>query len=67
MALAELGRFDRMEAHLIVGLLDSAGIDAVAFDGNASIADGSFLLIPTRVMVDAGDLAAARRVMAEQR
>lgn len=63
MALAELGRFDRMEAHLIVGLLDSAGIDAIAFDGNASIADGSFLLIPTRVMVDADDLAAAKRVI----
>ncbi|MGC6400003.1 putative signal transducing protein [Sphingomonas sp. FW199] len=63
MALAELGRFDRVEAHLIVGMLESHGIGAVAFDGDSSIADGSFLLIPVRVMVDDDDLDAARALM----
>jgi hypothetical protein len=61
--LAELGRFDRNEAHMVVGRLESEGIAAVAFDGGASIADGSWLLIPVRVMVDQNDLAAAQWVM----
>ncbi|WP_375272664.1 hypothetical protein [Sphingomonas sp.] len=41
MALVELGRFDRNLANIIVGRLESEGIDAVAFDTGASIADGS--------------------------
>lgn len=65
MSLVELGRFDRNEAHLIVGRLDSEGIDALAFDAGASIADGSWLLIPVRVMVDEDDLAAAQAVLRE--
>lgn len=64
MALAELGRFPRNEAHIIVGRLEADGIDAVAFDGGASIADGSWLLIPVRVMVDEDDLDAARAAIA---
>ena len=64
MALAELGRFDRFEAHIVQGKLEAEGIPAVVFDGNASIADGSYLLIPVRVMVDAEDLPDARAVMA---
>ena len=64
MALVELGRFNRNEAHILIGRLDSEGIDAVALDGNASIADGSYLFIPVRVMVDDGDLAAARVIVA---
>jgi len=64
MSLVELGRFERIEAHLVVGRLDSEGIDAVAFDGGASMAEGSWLLIPVRVMVDEDDLARARRVLA---
>ena len=62
MALVELGRFDRNLANIIVGRLESEGIDAVAFDTGASIADGSWLLIPARVMVDEDDLAAAQAV-----
>ncbi|MCC2977611.1 DUF2007 domain-containing protein [Sphingomonas sp. PL-96] len=62
MALAEVGRFARIEAQILVGRLESEGIPAVAFDGEASIADGSWLLIPTRVMVDEDDLAAARAI-----
>lgn len=64
MSLAELGRFDRNEAHIIVGRLESEGIPAIAFDGNASIGDGSWLLVPVRVMVDADDLDAARAIIA---
>lgn len=63
MALVELGRFNRNEANIIVGRLDSEGIDAIAFDGNASIADGSYFFIPVRVMVDDDDLGAARRII----
>lgn len=64
MALVELGRFNRNEAHILIGLLETDGIPAVAFDGNASIADGSYFLIPVRVMVDEDDLAEARRIAA---
>ena len=39
------------------------GIDAVAFDTGASIADGSWLLIPARVMVDEDDLSRAKRLL----
>jgi len=63
MSLVELGRYNRNEAMIIVGRLDSEGIDAITFDGNASIADGSYFLIPVRVMVDADDLNNARRVL----
>jgi hypothetical protein len=65
MALVELGRFNRNEAHIVIGRLDSEGIDAVALDGNASIADGSYLFIPVRVMVDDEDLAAARKIISD--
>ena len=63
MSLVELGRYNRNEAMIIVGRLDSEGIDAISFDGNASIADGSYFLIPVRVMVDEDDLVAARRAL----
>jgi hypothetical protein len=63
MALVELGRFDRNLANIIVGRLESEGIDAVAFDTGASIADGSWLLIPARVMVDEDDLSRAQRLI----
>ena len=63
MSLVELGRYNRNEAHIVIGRLDSEGIDAVALDANASIADGSYLFIPVRVMVDEDDLAAARKIL----
>lgn len=63
MSLVEIGRFARNEAHMVIGLLDSAGIPAVALDGNASIADGSSFFIPVRVMVDAGDVDVARTIL----
>lgn len=64
MALAEIGRFARNEAHILIGRLDSEGIVAIALDGHASIADGSAFFIPVRVMVDADDLAAAKAMIA---
>jgi len=63
MALIELGRYSRNEAMILVGRLESEGIAVVAFDGGASIADGSYLLIPVRVMVDEDDLSAARAIL----
>ena len=63
MSLVELGRYDRNLANIIVGRLDAEGIDAIAFDGGASIADGSYLLIPVRVMVDVDDLTAAQTIV----
>lgn len=65
MSLAELGRFARNEAHILVGRLESEGIPAVALDGNASIADGSQFFIPVRVMVDGRDLAAAQAIVTD--
>ncbi|MBA16508.1 MAG: hypothetical protein CMN73_09140 [Sphingomonas sp.] len=63
MALAEIGRFNRFEAHILVGRLESEGIPAVAFDAEASIADGSAFLIPVRVMVDEDDVEAAGAIL----
>jgi hypothetical protein len=65
MSIVELGRFSRNEAHILVGRLESEGIIAVAFDAATSIAEGSWLLIPVRVMVDEDDLAQARRIVAD--
>ena len=64
MALVELGRYSQGEAHIVVGRLESEGIPAIAFDAGSSIADGSWLLIPVRVMVDEDDLTAARTITA---
>jgi hypothetical protein len=63
MSLVELGRYDRNLANILVGRLDAEGIDAITFDGGASIADGSWLLIPVRVMVDEDDLPAAQAIV----
>ena len=64
MSLVELGRYDRNLANILVGRLDAEGIVAITFDGGASIADGSWLLIPVRVMVDEDDLPAAQAIVA---
>lgn len=67
MSLVELGRYDRNEAHMVAAFLDGEGIEAVVFDGGASIADGSWLLIPVRVMVAEDDLPSARAALATTR
>ena len=63
MSLVELGRYDRNLANILVGRLTAEGIAAIAFDGGANIADGSYLLISVRVMVDEDDLAAAQAIV----
>ncbi|WP_404335778.1 DUF2007 domain-containing protein [Sphingomonas sp. MMS12-HWE2-04] len=63
MALVELGRFDRQEAFMVQGRLEAEGIPSFVFDAGASIADGSWLLIPVRVLVDDEDFAAARKLL----
>ncbi len=65
MPLVELGRFPRIEAQILVGRLESEGLPAIAFDSETSMGEGSWLLIPVRVMVDADDLPDARRIMAD--
>ena len=65
MSLVELGRFDRNEAHIVVARLEADGIPAIAFDGETSIGEGSWFLIPVRVMVDEDDLLAARALLPE--
>jgi Putative prokaryotic signal transducing protein len=64
MALVELGRFNRQEAFIVQGRLEDDGIPSFVFDAGASIADGSYLLIPVRVMVDDEDFDAARAIVA---
>lgn len=63
MALVELGRFDRQEAYIVQGVLEDAEILSFVFDAGTSIADGSYLLISVRVMVDDEDLANARHIL----
>jgi len=63
MALVELGRFDRQEAYIVQTYLEDAEIMSFVFDAGTSIADGSYLLIPVRVMVDDEDFAAARKIL----
>ncbi|CAN5351275.1 hypothetical protein BH10PSE15_BH10PSE15_02350 [soil metagenome] len=65
MSIVEIGRFNRNEAHIVVGRLGAEGIPALALDANASIADGSDLLIPVRVMVDEDDADAACRIIVD--
>ena len=64
MALVELGRFDRQEAYIVQARLESEGIMSFVFDAGTSIADGSWLLIPVRVMVDDEDVETARSLLA---
>lgn len=63
MALVELGRFNRQEAFIVQGRLEDEDIPSFVFDAGSSIADGSYLLIPVRVMVDDEDLDAARAIV----
>jgi Putative prokaryotic signal transducing protein len=45
-------------------VLDEAGIEHVIFDSHMSAVEGSIGILPRRLMVDADDVAAARRVLA---
>jgi hypothetical protein len=63
MSLVELGRFNRQEAFIVQSWLEAEDIPSFVFDAGSSIADGSWLLIPVRVMVDEDDVAAARKAL----
>ncbi len=65
MSLVELGGFSYPEAHIIIGRLEAEGIPAIAFDAGTHMAEGSFRLIPVRVMVDDEDIELARRLLKE--
>jgi hypothetical protein len=65
MSMVELGGYSYPEAHIIIGRLESEGIPAIAFDAGTHMIEGSFRLIPVRVMVDEDDLAAARKIIAD--
>jgi hypothetical protein len=49
----------------IVATLASEGIEAIVFDTNMSILEGSVSAIPRRVMVVEADYARARRILVE--
>lgn len=66
MALVELVRLPNgVEAELLRGRIESAGVHAVCFDAGMNIAESVGLLIPVRVMVLDDDLADAQALMAE--
>jgi hypothetical protein len=65
MSLVELGGYSYPEAFIIVGRLESEGIPAITFDAGTHMAEGSFRLIPVRVMVDEDDLEVARQMLKE--
>lgn len=65
MALVELGRYyNSLEAGVVQGLIEAAGIDCIMFDFNMTL-EGVGFLIPVRLMVDEDDLAEARRILSE--
>jgi Putative prokaryotic signal transducing protein len=65
MALVELANYpNAMEAAIVKGLLETAGIDAILFDQGMNIADSSGWLVPVRVMVLDEDLTEALAVIA---
>ncbi|WP_428684388.1 DUF2007 domain-containing protein [Sphingopyxis sp.] len=66
MSLVELVRLPNgVEAELLRGRLESAGVHAVCFDAGMNIAESVGLLIPVRVMVLDEDLGEARELMEE--
>ncbi|ETR76644.1 hypothetical protein X566_02595 [Afipia sp. P52-10] len=49
----------------VSALLDGAGIHYLVLDQNMSVIEGSLGILPRRIMVEDGDVAAARRVIAD--
>ena len=54
-----------VEAEIVRGRLEAAGIGAVCFDSNVNIVEGAGIALPARVMVLAEDLTEARAILAE--
>lgn len=49
----------------VSALLDGAGIRYLVLDQNMSVIEGSLGILPRRITVNEGDLAAARRVVSD--
>ena len=56
---------DPVRLSFLSAILRDAGIESVLLDGHTSSVEGSIGAIPRRLMVDAEDEDAARRVLAE--
>lgn len=56
---------DVVKLSWLVALLADQGIEAIVLDSNVSVMDGSIGAVPRRLMVLEGDLAQARRILAE--
>ncbi len=66
MSLVELSRhMHGIEAEIIRGRLEAAGIGAVCFDSGVNIVEGAGIALPARVMVLAEDLDEAKAILAE--
>jgi len=66
MPLVELVRLPNgVEAELLRGRLESAGVHAVCFDTGMNIAESVGLMIPVRIMVLDEDLDEARALIEE--
>ncbi|MEA3030856.1 MAG: hypothetical protein QOG13_2181 [Sphingomonadales bacterium] len=66
MALVEAARFyTGIEASMAKGRLEAEGIIAILFDTETNWGGMDLGVVPVRLMVDDDDLAAARRVLAE--
>ena len=65
MALVELAKFyNGFEAGVVRGRLAAEGISSYLFDFDTALEAVGFL-VPTRLMVDEGDLHEARRILSE--
>ena len=66
MPLAELARYSSgVEAQIVRGRLEAAGVHAVCFDAGMNIAESVGIMIPVRLMVLDEDLDEARAILAE--
>lgn len=55
---------DPVRLSWLTALLADGGIEAIVLDSHASLMEGSIGAIQRRLMVEAGDLAAARAILA---
>ncbi len=66
MSLVELIRLPNgMEAELLRGRLENAGVHAICFDAGMNIAESVGIMIPVRIMVLDEDEAEARALLRE--
>jgi hypothetical protein len=67
MALVEAARFyTGIEASIAKSVLDAEEVPAILFDSEMNWGGMDLGVVPVRLMVDEGDLARARRILADQ-